>query len=182
MTFAVLPIKAPQDDLRGANLARALGETIQRLQEARALWARVVPQPMVQQTVVKPAGVRQLGETLGAHFLLRGNLILAADGYTLDLAVIDTDTERALATKALVTEAGPEPTIKRNQINDALADLTYRAMQEEVARTSEAGFVVGRSRSDIPGLRRLGNLRERSCGGLRCGTKRSRPRTRNGPQ
>ena len=89
---------------------------------------------MVQQTVVKPAGVRQLGETLGAHFLLRGNLILAADGYTLDLAVIDTDTERALATKALVTEAGPEPTIKRNQINDALADLTYRAMQEEVAR------------------------------------------------
>jgi len=134
MTFAVLPIGAPQSDRVGQQLAHDLAETAQQLQEARVHWARVAPRAVVLEALAKATNSKQLGEALGAHFLLRGNVVRADKSYTVDLAVVDAETERVLASKALVSEGGANPTVSRYQIDGALANLTYKAMQAEVER------------------------------------------------
>ena len=53
-----------------------------------------------------PSSLRQLGQMLDVHFLLRGNITLRATGYSLDLTVLDVQTEAPLASRSIPFEAG----------------------------------------------------------------------------
>jgi TolB-like protein/tetratricopeptide (TPR) repeat protein len=134
LTFAVLPFESPKGDPQAERLAGSARETVQSLQEARFLFARVTPQPVVQQAVGTPATFKQVGSTLNVHFLFRGSVARDASGYTLALAVVDADSERVLETKTLRAEPADAPTFKRTEIDAARSLLTFAAIQAEVAR------------------------------------------------
>ncbi len=106
MTFAVLSFTGPSGDAEAARLALAAFESAQTQQEARTNWARVAPRALVQQAMATPSSLRQLGQMLDVHFLLRGNITLRATGYSLDLTVLDVQTEAPLASRSIPFEAG----------------------------------------------------------------------------
>lgn len=137
MTFAVLPFQAPANDPIAEGLARASGEAVQALQEARFHWARVSPAALVGKAVATQTAVRQIGSALHVHFLLRGTVVPVATGYTVDLAVIDAGTERVLDHRTLKAEPASPPRVKGSEIDDALAALTFSALKVEVAGARE---------------------------------------------
>jgi hypothetical protein len=134
-----------------------VAETVQQLREARVNLARVVPQPVIQEASAKATTSKQLGEALGARFLLRGNVARADKSYTVDLAVVDAESGRVLASKALVSEGGVNPIVSRYQIDGALANLTYKAMQAEVERARAKPYPL----LDVRDLTWYGSERER---------------------
>ena len=134
MTFAVLPFVAPTGDVEAARLAQDAFDATQAKQESRTLWARVAPSALVSQAVATPASLRQLGQALDVHFLLRGNVTRTAAGYTLDLTVLDAASESPLASRNIAAKAsGAMPRIPGQQIDDALGWLTFAALKHEVA-------------------------------------------------
>ena len=135
MIFAVLSFTGPSGDAEAARLALAAFESTQTQQEARTNWARVTPRALVQQAMAKPSSLRQLGQTLDVHFLLRGNITRGAAGYSLDLTVLDVQTEAPLASRSIPFEAGPaESQPPARAIDGALGWLTFAALKQEVAR------------------------------------------------
>ena len=135
MTFAVLPFAAPTGDGVGQQLAAVTAETMQSLVEEAYLWSRATPRTLVEQAAAKPSTLKQLGTILGVRFLIRGNVFHGSDGYRVELAVIEVDTERVINTSMLRpgSREGESPTIRRNVLNDARSTLTYEALKAEVA-------------------------------------------------
>ncbi len=134
MTFAVLPFTAPTGDELASRLALAAFEATQTHQEARTNWARVTPRGLVEQAVAAPTSIRQLGQKLDVHFLLRGTITRASTGYGLDLTVLDAATELPIATRSIPAEGLPqEPQVPSRGIDGALSPLTFAALKQEVA-------------------------------------------------
>ncbi|MCY7412293.1 MAG: tetratricopeptide repeat protein [Salinibacterium sp.] len=138
MTFAVLPFTSPTGDAQGSRLAVEAFEATQTQQEARTNWARVAPRPLVERTVATPRSIRELGESLSVHFLLRGNVTRSAGGYAVDLTVLDAADEHPLASRSIPAAGSlSEPNVPSRGIDNALSALTFAALKREVARARD---------------------------------------------
>ena len=137
MTFAVLPIASPTGDRVAAQLAASTTETLNALAEAAFLWSRVRPRQIVEDAVAKPLRLKQLGENLDVRFLFRGTITRSPEGYRLDLAVIDAETEQVIATLPLEVDIrdGQALPIRRKTLDGARGYLTYAALKVEVAQS-----------------------------------------------
>jgi len=136
MTFAVLPFQAPVDDQAGAEVAAVLTDAAIGMQERKVVWAQVASRRSVEQAVKEQSSDKALANALDVHFLIRGNLTPAATGYNAELLVVDGPTERVLGTKSFpVGTRAPGPR-QREDLETALASLTYNALQAEVQRAS----------------------------------------------
>lgn len=134
MTFAVLPFTAPSGDAEAARLALAARETAQTLQEARTDLARVSPRALVDEALATPASIRQIGQRLDVHFLLRGNVTRGATGYSMSLALLDAATEMPLAERSVPAEGPTDaPQVPTRGIGRALGWLSHAALKQEVA-------------------------------------------------
>jgi tetratricopeptide (TPR) repeat protein/TolB-like protein len=134
MTFAVLPFTAPSGDTEAERLALEARETVRTLLE-HSILARVTPRALVDQAVAAPASVRQIGQRLDVHFLLRGNITRTGTGLGLDFTVLDVATEIPLAMRSVPAVGPPHPTqFPRRAIDGALFWLTHAALKQEVAR------------------------------------------------
>lgn len=135
MTFAVLPFTAPKGDAEATRLAMEARESAQAGLEKFTILARVAPRALVEQAVATPASIRQTGQRLDVHFLMRGNVTRTAAGYELDLAVLDVATETPLATRSVPAEdPAHAPRLPTRGIDGALNWLTHAALKQEVAR------------------------------------------------
>jgi adenylate cyclase len=134
MTFAVLPFQAPADDKEGAQVAAAMTEAAIAMQEQRLLFARVAPRRSVEQALTQHAGTKDLAAHLNVHFLIRGNVTRVASGYTVEMLVVDAATERVLGTRSLALAAGARTPRRREELNSALGQLTFKALAAEVER------------------------------------------------
>ena len=134
MTFAVLPFVAPAGDEAGAKVATATGEAVNAFQEGNINWAQVAPRALVQEAAKKHASPRDIGRALDVRFLLRG--VVGADplGYKVDLAVIDTTSERVLDARSIAIPAGATLPKRKADIGKAVGKLTYGALIAEVER------------------------------------------------
>jgi adenylate cyclase len=134
MTFAVLPFQAPANDTAGAQVAAALTDAAVGIQERKVVWAQVASRRSVEQAVKERSSPKDIGAALDVHFLLRGNMTPAGSGYNAELLVIDAPTERVLGTKTFPVAAGALTARQREYLDNALAWLTYNALQAEVQR------------------------------------------------
>ena len=134
MTFAVLPFQAPAGDATGAQVATAMTDAAFAVEEGKVLWAQVASRRSVEQALAKHASPRDLAADLNVHFLIRGNVTPAASGYNIEMLLVDGATERGLGTQALVVPAGALTPRYRWDIEGALGNLTFYAVQAEAER------------------------------------------------
>ncbi|MDO9092362.1 MAG: hypothetical protein Q7U99_07010 [Rubrivivax sp.] len=135
MTFAVLPFTASSGDAEATRLALQARESAQMLQEQFTVLARVAPRALVEQAVATPGSIRQIGQRLDVHFLLRGTITHTAAGYGLVLTLLDVATENPFAMRSVATEGPPgAPQLSKRAVERALIGLTHAAVKQEVAR------------------------------------------------
>lgn len=134
MTFAVLPFQAPADDMTGAQVAVAMTEAVQAVEERNVVWAQVASRRSVEEASTRHTATKDLGSALNVHFLLRGNVTRVASGYNAEILVVDAATERVLGTKSLAIAAGALTPRRRDDLKYALGDLTFYALEAEVQR------------------------------------------------
>ena len=134
MSFAVLPISAPDGDKAAAAFADAVTEAfIDR--QTNSPWARVVSRGSVQDALKKHASATDLGRVLNVHFLLRGNVTRAGDAYNVTASIIDAETDRVLGTKEFSWSSGKAVNGYSSQINRTVGLLAGMGFQIELART-----------------------------------------------
>jgi class 3 adenylate cyclase/tetratricopeptide (TPR) repeat protein len=134
MTFAVLPIQAPVDDKAGAEVAAVLTDAAIGIEEGKVVSTQVASRNCVDQAVKEHATAKAIATALDVHFLIRGNLAPAETGYHAELLVVDGPTERVLGTKSLRVATRTPSAREREDLEVALASLTYIALQAEVQR------------------------------------------------
>ena len=134
MTFAVLPFTAPAGDERAAKAAAAMTETTTAMQEARRRWAIVAPRASVAKAVAEHAATRDIASAVNVHYLIRGNVSRAADGYSAEVLVVDPPTDRVLATRTVAIDDNTLAPKRRGELDGALGALTYEALRSEVDR------------------------------------------------
>jgi adenylate cyclase len=134
MTFAVFPFEAPADDKTGAQVAVAMTEAVQAVEEGNVVWAQVASRRSVEEASMRHTAAKDLGSALNVHFLLRGNVTRVASGYKVEMLVVDAATERVLGTKSLAIEAGALTPRRRDELEYALRNLTFYALEAEVQR------------------------------------------------
>jgi class 3 adenylate cyclase/tetratricopeptide (TPR) repeat protein len=134
MTFAVLPLQAPANDGKGAELAAAIAETATGIQERKTVWAQVASRGSVEQALKQHASPKAIGAALDVHFLLRGNLAATPTGYDAELMVVDASTERVLGTRTISLPRTGIAARQREDLESAMGWLTYHALQTEVQR------------------------------------------------
>ena len=135
MTFAVLPFQFPTGDSDAASVALAAFEATQAEQESNALWARVAPRSLVEQTLTRPGRLSQVGQALDVHFLFRGSVTHVQSGYAIALAVIDAASERVLEHREIkVDPASSGKHLSLDSLREATHWLTYAALKQEVVR------------------------------------------------
>ncbi len=134
MTFAVLPFTGPSGDAEAARMVQLAFESTQAQQETRTNWARVAPRALVAQAMAMPSSIKQLGQVLDVNFLLRGNVVRGAAGYSLDLTVLEVRTEAPLASRSIPFSGGlVNPQVPAGPIDNALGWMTFAALKQEVA-------------------------------------------------
>ena len=137
MTFAVLPFEAAASDATGAKIAAAMTDAAIVAEENRPLWAQVTPRRHVARVMAEHPGGGDLGAALDVHFLVRGNVSRGAQGYVVELLVVDAARRRVIDTKSLLIPAGAMTPRRRDDLENAIGYLTYRALEVEVARAKD---------------------------------------------
>jgi TolB-like protein len=137
MTFAVLPFQAPLDDAHATQIAKATGEEIVTLLEARKELIQVAPTGSVAQALTRETGSRQLAKALDVHFLIRGTVARAGPRYTVTVITVDGDSERILETQSLSVAADALTPRWRDDVDDALYHLVRVALEIEVKRARD---------------------------------------------
>src|SRR5262249_27546498 len=105
MTFAVLPFIAPAGDEAAPKVAAGATEAATRVQEGKTRWAGVAPRASVAQAVAKYAATKDIAKALDVHFLIRGTVSRAAEGYNAELLVLDGETEHSLGRRGIAIPA-----------------------------------------------------------------------------
>jgi TolB-like protein len=140
MTFAVLPFQAPQGDDHAREVARVAGEMVTAELEARAVFAHVAPRRSVADAEAKLASPRALAKSLDVHFLVRGNVTKAPAGYTINLALVDGDSERITNGDSLVVAADATQPRWRDDVRIAAWHLIATGVDNEVRRAADKPF------------------------------------------
>jgi tetratricopeptide (TPR) repeat protein len=137
MTFAVLPFHAPADDPQGARVAKASTDAVLANLESDGILAQSAPRARVEAAVVKHTGARELADALDVHFLIRGTVNPASDGYTLKLVVIDGATEQSLASETLAIPRDKLKPVFDDDIDTSMFHLLMAGMHVEVKRVED---------------------------------------------
>jgi tetratricopeptide (TPR) repeat protein len=134
MTFAVLPFHAPADDEIAARVAKATADVVIDNLESASIWCQMAPRARVDAAVAKYTGARELADALDVHFLIRGTLQPAREGYTLNLALINGATEQTLFTSTLSVPQDKLKPVFDDDVDTAVYHLVLAGMHEEVQR------------------------------------------------
>lgn len=137
MTFAVLPVRAPAGDEHGTQVAKANTEAILANLERDGILAQAAPQARVEAALAKHTGARELAEAIDVHFLIRGTLSPANQGYNLSLVVIDGSTEQSLATESLEIPRDRLTPVFDDDIDTVVFHLLMAGMHAEVKRVED---------------------------------------------
>jgi adenylate cyclase len=142
MTFAVLPFQPPAGDARGAQVAAAITDAVAASLEGRPQLAQMVSRKSVEQAMARRAAAKDLASDLNVHFLIRGNVVPATSGYSVELLLVDGATERVVDTRTLAVGNGGLTPRSREQLQAAINWLTYGAIQVEVQRARDKPFAA----------------------------------------
>ncbi len=134
MTFAVLPFQAPPNDPHGTQAAAATTDAFAALLEADTLWVHTTPRRSVEEAVAHLSSARKIAKSLDVHFLVRGTLAKNKEGYSVDAALVDGDSERVLATQSVTILGDALVPRWRADMQDALYELTFTALKSEAKR------------------------------------------------
>jgi TolB-like protein len=137
MTYAVLPFQAAADDPHGAQIAKATGDEILNLLEARRELVSVVSRASAEQAVAHQASMKKLAKELDVHFLVRGTVARNGDAYKVTVLGIDGDSERVLKTSSLSVAANEVTPRWRDDVLDVVYDLTSAGLKAEVKRARD---------------------------------------------
>jgi len=132
MTFAVLPFQFPPDDSRAQQAARATAEAFTTELEADTRWAQATSAGSVEEEVAHHTAPRDIAKALNVHFLIRGTLARAGDGYDVNLATLDGSTEHVLGTESLKIPANALVPRWKDDVTHAVGRLVYFGLQAEV--------------------------------------------------
>jgi len=136
MSFAVLPVSAPDGDKEAAAFANALTEAfIDR--QTNSPWARIVSRGSVDEALKKHASAKDLGQALRVHFLLRGNVTRGGEGYNVTASIIDAETDRVLGTREFSWPAGKAVHGYSSRINSTVGALAGMGQKIELARSQQ---------------------------------------------
>jgi tetratricopeptide (TPR) repeat protein len=131
LTFAILPFQAPPNDPHGKQAAAATTDAFAALLEAEPLWAHTAPRRGVEEAVAHFSNERKIAKALDVHFLIRGTLAKDKDGYSVDAALVDGDSERVLATQSVAILGAALTPRWRADMQDVLDNLTFAALKAE---------------------------------------------------
>jgi tetratricopeptide (TPR) repeat protein len=137
MTFAILPLKAPDGDAFGARVAKAMTDGTYEYVESSSLWAHAVSGEPVDQALARYASARELAAALNVHFLLRGSVSRADGGYAVAMVVVDGESERVLATTHIAIPAEQLKPKWKEDMDRAVWLLVRAALEVEVKRARE---------------------------------------------
>lgn len=137
MTFAVMPFQAPAGDVHGAQAAAATTDEFTERLEALTIWAHTVPRTSVDAAMAHSTRARDLAKALDVHFLIRGALVKNKDGYQVDAAVVDGDSERVIDTRSVSIPADALTPRWRSDVEDVLYGLAFGALKTEVKRVAD---------------------------------------------
>ena len=137
MTYAVLPFHAAADDPHALQIAKATGDEILTMLEARKELVSVAPRASAEQAVAHEVSIRKLAQALDVHFLVRGNVERSGSGYRVTVLAVDGDSERVLATQTLTVDADKVTPRWRDDVLDVVYGITRAGLQAEVKRARD---------------------------------------------
>jgi TolB-like protein len=137
MTYAVLPFQAAADDAHGAQIAKATGDELLTLLEARKELISVVPYASAERASAHESGMKKLAKELDVHFLVRGNVARSADSYKVTVLGIDGDSERVLTTQSLSVAKDELTPHWRDETAAVVQVLIGAGLQAEVKRARD---------------------------------------------
>lgn len=141
MSFAVLPLSAPDNDKAAIAFADEVTETLlKRLASFEP--GRIVSRDSVEAALKKHASSREIGAALNVHFLLRGSVRRVGDAYNVTVSIIDTEADRVLGTSDFSWPVGKVLGMYSSQFFKAYGILTGMAFQVELAHTKSKRFEV----------------------------------------
>ena len=136
MSFAVLPLTAPDGDKAAAAFADAVTAAfIDR--QANSPWARVVSRGSVDDALKKYASAKDLGRDLNVHFLLRGNVMRTGDSFTTTASIIDAQNDRVLGTQEFKWPTGKAVHGYSEAVNHTVGTLAAMGYRVELQRTEK---------------------------------------------
>lgn len=136
MSFAVLPISAPDGDQATAAFANAVTEALMARQ-TDSPESRVVSRGSVEDALKKHTSAKELGRALNVHFLLRGNATRAGDGYKVTASIVDAESDRVLGTEEFSWPHGKAVHAYDLQIDRTVGLAVYSGFNVELARTKQ---------------------------------------------
>lgn len=137
MTFAVLPLKAPDGDAFGARVAGAMTDAIYRSMESNAIWQHAASSQAVDEALARHLSGRDLASALAVHFLLRASVARADSGYTVSLVVVDGDSERVLGSRQVAIPPERLTPKWREDLEREMWPLLRYALEVEVKRARD---------------------------------------------
>jgi tetratricopeptide (TPR) repeat protein len=137
MTFAVLPLKAPDGDALGAKVAKAMTDATYEFIESNSIWLHAVSSKAVDETLARQASASGIAAALNVHFLLRGSVARADSGYTVTMVAVDGENERVLATRHVAIPPERVTPRWREDFGRAFWPLVRTAVEVEVKRARE---------------------------------------------
>lgn len=136
MTFAVIPLSAPDGDEQAAAFADAVTEAfIDR--QTNSPWARVVSRGSVEEALKKHTSAKDLGRALNVHFLLRGNVRRAGEAYNVTASIIDAEADQVLGTREFGWPNGKAVHGYSARIDKTVGTLAAMGYRIELARTKQ---------------------------------------------
>lgn len=133
MTFAMLPIQADAQDPVAVKIAHASGDMLIREFEEASLWGQLASQASLTRAMAKSAEPRDVAKSLNVHFIIRGSVARAAEGYEIKLYTLDGASERVLGHATL--RVPPNALVPRWEEDVMMTawSLMFHGMEGEVA-------------------------------------------------
>jgi tetratricopeptide (TPR) repeat protein len=132
MTYAVLPFQAPAEDTHGVQVAKATGDELTSMLEARKELVSVMPRASAEQAVAHENSIKKLAKALNVHFLVRGTVARDGAGYKVTILGFDGESERILATQSLIVAADALTPRWRDDVQDVAYELVGAGLRAEV--------------------------------------------------
>jgi len=132
MSFAVLPIAAPQGDTEASDFANALAEALM-LRQANSPWSRAVSRESVQNALRSHPAPRDVGRALNVRYLLRGGVMRQGNNLAATIAVVDAESDHVLGSEQILWPVQRKMNAYRREFEQPVARLADRAYAQELA-------------------------------------------------
>jgi TolB-like protein len=137
MTIAVLPFDVPEQDAAGSRVAAEAAGTIYTELQSDVDWVQVVPRQLAEDAAKKHAANHALAQELNVHFLIRGTVSRAADGYRVELRAIDGQSDRTLQSETVAVPVGAVTLRSQWDVSKALYKLVFASVTAEADRVRD---------------------------------------------